>query len=343
MYIAASKGHVGIVKELLQGKAMPDMRGPNQQTPLFIAAQEGHLEVVRVFTELATPPFRVDVNARDHMGWTPLLSAVNEGRASVVRHLTGLPAVDRDVEADDGSNCLDLAEEHGDRDIVFYLLHEGTLAPEPELLPPAPQSTKQGPQYDWEADLRWQEEERAKLKREEEGRVPKLKEKPKTEPAEGQQEEKSETGEERRLRLLWEKVRDTLHEAMSKGRTLYGKKIRTLAQFFSAIDLDDDPVSCRDPPKPPGTVDMEELKKAFHRLGCGLNQAQLEEIFHTLDHDGSGCIIYSELHEAFGEDPGEAMGAEAVLRRRVEQLEAALSNSESRVHELEGTLATPGA
>ena len=56
-----------------------------------------------------------------------------------------------------------------------------------------------------------------------------------------------------------------------------------------------------------------------------------------------GCIIYSELHEAFGEDPGEAMGAEAVLRRRVEQLEAALSNSESRVHELEGTLATPGA
>ena len=52
---------------------------------------------------------------------------------------------------------------------------QGSLAPEPELLPPAPQSTKQGPQYDWEADLRWQEEERAKLKREEEGRVPKLK------------------------------------------------------------------------------------------------------------------------------------------------------------------------
>ena len=51
---------------------------------------------------------------------------------------------------------------------------------------------------------------------------------------------------------------------MKAGRTLYGKPIRTLHEFFSAIDTDGS-----------GTVDQPEMSDAFRRLDVGLSEEEV--------------------------------------------------------------------
>lgn len=68
---------------LLQRGVNVNVQDSRGQTPLHIAAQCGHLGVVRLL--LTTE--HIDVNARDHHGSTPLHVASEKGHVEVVQLL----------------------------------------------------------------------------------------------------------------------------------------------------------------------------------------------------------------------------------------------------------------
>ena len=57
--------------------------GDYEQTPLHIAAEEGHDEIVALLVE----KYKVDVNAVDKNGWTPLHSAAKHGHVNIIEFL----------------------------------------------------------------------------------------------------------------------------------------------------------------------------------------------------------------------------------------------------------------
>ena len=81
---AAALGHVDVVRVLLEVKNVDvnkvDIHG---QTPLSCAAEKGHVEVVRVLLEAKN----VDVNKATYNGRTPLSKAAGNGHVEVVRML----------------------------------------------------------------------------------------------------------------------------------------------------------------------------------------------------------------------------------------------------------------
>ncbi|KAJ5491763.1 hypothetical protein N7539_003330 [Penicillium diatomitis] len=72
--------HERIVHLLLSNGANVNVQNANGQTPLHIAAQHGHLGIVRL---LLASKF-IDVNIQDHRGATPLHLASENGHAMVV-------------------------------------------------------------------------------------------------------------------------------------------------------------------------------------------------------------------------------------------------------------------
>ena len=51
LFIACDQGHLDIVRLLLQNKCNIDQAMGNGRTPLFMACQEGHLDIARVLLE----------------------------------------------------------------------------------------------------------------------------------------------------------------------------------------------------------------------------------------------------------------------------------------------------
>lgn len=73
--LAAEQGHVTVVKQLLEtGKIEPNLRDAEGRTPLSWAASSGHVEVVR---QLMAADEEVNLNCKDSIqDWTPLVAAV---------------------------------------------------------------------------------------------------------------------------------------------------------------------------------------------------------------------------------------------------------------------------
>lgn len=56
LHYAATKGHIGIIKMLLDNHAYIDAESPNQSTPLMMAAMYGTLEAVKLLVEEGADP-----------------------------------------------------------------------------------------------------------------------------------------------------------------------------------------------------------------------------------------------------------------------------------------------
>jgi ankyrin repeat protein len=85
LHYAASEGHAGVVRILLDRGADPRISALGGMTPLFLAAAGGHAEVAVILVERGA-----DANARSP--WNPVRVAAGEGHAMVVRALLDLGA-----------------------------------------------------------------------------------------------------------------------------------------------------------------------------------------------------------------------------------------------------------
>ena len=118
LILAAQNGHLEVVKYLLEKSAAVDAKSNDGVTPLIVAAQNGYLEVVKHLLDKGAT-----VDAKSNDGFTPLLFAAQNGHLEVVKLLLdNLPPTN--VEAV-GYTPLRLAEGKGRMDIAELLRKAG--------------------------------------------------------------------------------------------------------------------------------------------------------------------------------------------------------------------------
>eukprot|EP00435_Cladocopium_sp_Y103_P016992 s2474_g4.t1 len=120
MFRAAEQGHVQIMELLLEAGAKTDepefARG---RTPLFAAARNDHLNAVRFLAENGAAKDLKDIN-----GSTPLWVAARNGHLDVVQFLAEAGAA-KDQTANNGATPLWIAAKNGHLDIVRFLVEHG--------------------------------------------------------------------------------------------------------------------------------------------------------------------------------------------------------------------------
>ncbi|CAN0881480.1 Ankyrin repeat-containing protein ITN1 [Linum grandiflorum] len=120
LFIAAEKGHLHIVKELLQftSKAALALKNKAGFDALHIAASQGHQEIVQLLLE-------VDPGLSKTVGQSnasPLVSAAAKGHTGVVKELLEKDPSLLDIAKSNGKNALHLAARQGYVEIVSTLL-----------------------------------------------------------------------------------------------------------------------------------------------------------------------------------------------------------------------------
>lgn len=107
--LAAFFGQPSTVLLLLDQGADPVAASTNDMKvqPLHAAVAGRNVEAVRLLIERGA-----DVNARQQIGYTPLMGAASAGRQDLVRLLLDHGA-DRTLLSDDGKSAADIAREHG--------------------------------------------------------------------------------------------------------------------------------------------------------------------------------------------------------------------------------------
>ena len=89
LFIASQEGHVDVVRQLLlREDADVNLAENNGATPLYIASQEGHVDVVRQLLAASA-----DVNQASNSGATPLGIARLSGHGEVVKLLLDAVAI----------------------------------------------------------------------------------------------------------------------------------------------------------------------------------------------------------------------------------------------------------
>lgn len=131
LHIAAFEGHLGAVQALLDAGADVNARDAMQWTPIFKAAYNheqdcGYAPVVKALADAGA-----DVNARIGFGLTPLMLAAGGGEGAVCEVLLNAGA-DAMASNEGGRTALQMAKERHWVDVI-NLLHEATgFVPETE-------------------------------------------------------------------------------------------------------------------------------------------------------------------------------------------------------------------
>ncbi|CAN1304458.1 Ankyrin repeat-containing protein ITN1 [Linum perenne] len=120
LFTAAEKGHLDIVKELLQFTTKQAVALKNKAgfDALHIAASQGHQEIVKVLLEL-DPSLSKTVGQSNA---SPLVSAAAKGHTRVVEELLAKDPSLLDMTKSNGKNALHLAARQGYVEIVSALL-----------------------------------------------------------------------------------------------------------------------------------------------------------------------------------------------------------------------------
>lgn len=114
--IAANEGHIELVRLLIANKAKLNARNRNGETALQLAAYRGHEPIVHML---------LAAGARtDTPGWPPLIYAVMAKQESIVRTLLTAGA-SPDAVASNGQTALMFAVQQSDPTLVRLLLDAG--------------------------------------------------------------------------------------------------------------------------------------------------------------------------------------------------------------------------
>lgn len=125
---AANRGDLARVKQLVETEnADVNSKAPDGWTPLHYAAQKGHLDIVKYLIQKGA---HVDAKEQMQGGWTPLLTAANNfsqipnGNFDVIKYLVENQA-DVNATIESGQNVLDLAIPVTTPEVVKYLIQKG--------------------------------------------------------------------------------------------------------------------------------------------------------------------------------------------------------------------------
>ena len=117
--VAASHGHVGVVRRLLgQANISPNLAPDNGYTALIYAVRRGDEAMVRLLISCA----RLDVNVEPPEGQTALMWAVKGRRQDLVSILLSHTEIDGNLESSAGETPLMAATSENDESIVKLLL-----------------------------------------------------------------------------------------------------------------------------------------------------------------------------------------------------------------------------
>jgi ankyrin repeat protein len=146
LMVACERGKIGLVKQLLERKANPNLAGHDGATALILAAQNEQPEIIKLLLDNRAVP-----DAEDNNGWTALSTAsyrgnarsalilANRSRTDVSRSLLFAvlsehkdvvkilldSGAEVDTRASDGRTPLILAASKGNKEIVNMLLQAG--------------------------------------------------------------------------------------------------------------------------------------------------------------------------------------------------------------------------
>lgn len=116
--VSAVEGNlVQVVEELLDEGA--DVNLTLRRTPLHVAAEKGHSEIVDLLVAHGA-----DLNAQDHLGRVPLLLAVNRGHREIARRLAEA-GTDATVRTHQGETLLMAALRQEDAELAEWLVERG--------------------------------------------------------------------------------------------------------------------------------------------------------------------------------------------------------------------------
>uniref|UniRef100_A0A3P9HW24 Ankyrin repeat and SOCS box containing 3 n=1 Tax=Oryzias latipes TaxID=8090 RepID=A0A3P9HW24_ORYLA len=118
-YLAAQRGHVGVVRLLLKAHADVDQMTNDLSCPLYAAVDRGHADVVDLLVSKGA-----EVN-RTHTAscWTCLHQAVYKGHGQIVSIL--VKVCNLEVLDDHGISPLFVAAQYGQRESLEALIHAG--------------------------------------------------------------------------------------------------------------------------------------------------------------------------------------------------------------------------
>lgn len=121
LHDAAESGDAAFVASLLlERDSQLDARDSNGLTPLYLAAQSGHAEIVSSLLAAGA-----SANAVGRFGRTPLHRAVRGGHISVVRALLSSPGTRLNDRQEGGDSALHEAASNGHTEIVELLIAAG--------------------------------------------------------------------------------------------------------------------------------------------------------------------------------------------------------------------------
>ena len=124
--LAAEEGHEEVVKLLLgRNDVKPDTADGSGRTPLLWASSKGHQGVVKMLVERED----VSIDRPDKNGETPLLSAAESGSEAVVGLLLGRKGINPNTRTKAGQTPLSLASKKGHNGIVRLLLGREDVNP----------------------------------------------------------------------------------------------------------------------------------------------------------------------------------------------------------------------
>ncbi|CAE7943684.1 ANK1 [Symbiodinium necroappetens] len=123
---AAQRGHLELVRRLLDGSVRPDAGTHDRWSPLFLAVSTGHSDVARLLIERSA-----DLDRQDDDGWTPLLLAAGEGDYELVELLVNATANPHHA-SDSGVTPLSLAAQRNHPRVRRFLA-DATLPREGEV------------------------------------------------------------------------------------------------------------------------------------------------------------------------------------------------------------------